>query len=211
MDSGRSIDIGPDEIRGDPGVLFGKVNRTMQAKEYVSMMTTKLYVSAVVGVYPDIGQAQSALQELKEAEFPTDDLSLVGSQEDVRQAQQGYFHPPHEVLRGALREGAALGGEIGAATGLITGLFTFLIPGLGVLAALGPLAGLLMGAGIGAVTGGPLGAVNYQDDAIEYRGLLEKGNVFVIVHCTTTAVEQQAHAVLTKTHPRELHIAPYVG
>ena len=175
------------------------------------MMTTTEYVSAVVGVYPDIGQAQSALQELNNARFPTEDLSLVGSQDDVRQAQQGTFYPPSGVLQGAVHEGGTLGGEIGAATGLLTGLVTFLMPGLGVLAALGPLAGMLMGAGIGAVTGLPLGAVNYQDDAINYRGLLEKGNVFVIVHCPTTGAEQQAHRVLRKTHPRELHIAPYVG
>jgi hypothetical protein len=174
-------------------------------------MTAKHYRSAVVSIYPDCTQAQNALQELQSADIAPDDISLVGSENDVLQARQGTFLLPSQVLHGEERKGVALSTGIGAATGLLGSLFAFLIPGLGPIVALGPLAGMLLGAGVGMIRGGPLGAVQYEDDAIDYRELLQEGNVFVIVHCATTEEEKKAHTELDKTHPRQLHIVPYVG
>ena len=174
-------------------------------------MDAKQYVSAVVGVYPDSGQAQDAFEKLKHAGISPDDISLVGSEDDLRQAQRGYYYPPAEVLGGAARAGAVRGAQIGAVTGLLTGLVTFLLPGLGVFGALGALTGMLGGAGIGVAVGGPLGAAGFQDDAIAYRTLLTGGNMLLVVHCATAEEERHAHAVLSQTSPRDLHIVPRAG
>ena len=168
-------------------------------------------VSAVVGVYPDRGQVHTALGELLKADIPAADISLVGSENDVREARLGYSHPPSEARRGAAHAGAKQGGQFGAATGLLSGFLLFLIPGLGPFAAIGPLAGLLFGAGVGTIAGGPLGAIGFQDDVIAYRVLLEEGNLLVVVHCSTAGEEKHAREVLSKTNPRELHVVPYAG
>jgi hypothetical protein len=184
----------------------------MEKGESIPMSTkAKHYVSAIVAVYPDCGQAQNALRELISAGIPREDISLVGREEDVRQAQRGDFAPPPGALRGDVRSGAVLGGEIGTATGFLSALMMFLIPGLGAFVALGALAGMLMGASIGTIAGGILGALGYQDEAIDYRALLEKGSLLVIVHCTTADEEKQARTVLSKTPLRELHRVPYAS
>ncbi|MCW3098344.1 MAG: hypothetical protein JWL77_3962 [Chthonomonadaceae bacterium] len=51
----------------------------------------------------------------------------------------------------------------------------------------------------------------YEDEAIDYRALLEKGNLLVIVHCTTADEEKQARTILSKTPLRELHRVPYAS
>jgi hypothetical protein len=171
------------------------------------MSEGKRYVGAVISVYTDCEQAQGAFEKVKQAGFSADDLSLVGSEEDVRQAQRGYSYPPSDVLRGETRRGAVLGAEVGAATGLLTGLATFLFPEMGMFAALGPLAGLLGGAGVGAAFGGPLGEVDYQDNAAEYRELLIAGNLLLVVHCATTDEERKASKILGAA---VIRIVPYV-
>jgi hypothetical protein len=184
----------------------------MEKGQSMAMSTTaKHYVSAVIAVYHDCGHAQNALRKLTSAGMPPEDLSLVGSEEDVRQAQRGEFAPPTEEYRGEVRSGAVRGGEIGAATGFLSAFMMFLIPGLGAFAALGALAGMLMGAGLGTIAGGVLGALGYEDEAIDYRALLDKGDLLVIVHCTTAEEEKQARTVLSKTPQRELHRVPYVS
>jgi hypothetical protein len=184
----------------------------MEKGQSMAMSTTaKHYVSAIVAVYPDCGQAQNALRELTIVGIPPEDISLVGREDDVLQAQRGDFAPPPEEYRGEIRAGAVLGGEIGAATGFLSAFMMFLIPGLGAFAALGALAGMLMGAGLGTIAGGVLGALGYEDGAIDYRALLEKGNLLVIVLCTTADEEKQVRMVLSKTPQRELHRVPYAS
>ena len=151
------------------------------------LQTEPQYMSAVVGIYAGHEPAQNAIEQLKRVGFRPDAISLVGSQHDMRLAQEGYFYPPAPAQEGAIRQGARQGAEMGAATGLVVGFATLLIPGLGLIAALGPLAGMLVGAGAGALTGGPLGAIGYQEDAIDYRRLLEDGSLLVIAHCVTKA------------------------
>jgi len=169
-------------------------------------MSEKQYVGAVVSIYPDCGQAQVAFEKLQQAGFSAGDLSLVGGEEDVRKAAHGYLYPPSDALRGETRAGAVKGAEVGAVTGLLTGLATFLFPELGALAALGPLAGLLGGAGVGVALGGPLGQTDYQNNAIEYRALLNEGNLLLVVHCATAVEEHRAQEILGQA---VLRVVPY--
>jgi hypothetical protein len=171
-------------------------------------MSDKRYVGAVVAVYPNNEKARAAFEALEQAGFTADDLSLVGNEEDLREAERGYYYPPAAVLGGETRAGAAKGAGVGAVTGFLTGLAAFLFPELGVFAALGPLAGLLGGAGVGAAVGGPLGQTDYQDNAAEYRALLNARRLLLVAHCATADEERRAREVLGDA---VLRVVPYAG
>jgi hypothetical protein len=159
-----------------------------------------------LGVFLDNAQAQAAFEKLTRAGFGAGDISLVGSEKDLREAEHGYYNPPAAVLHGEARSGVVEGAEIGAVTGFLTGLAMFLIPGMGPFAVIGPLAGLLGGAGVGAAVGGPLGEADFQDYAAEYRALLNAGRLLLAVHCATADEERRAQEILGDA---VLRVVPY--
>jgi len=118
----------------------------------------------VVGLFDDFDEAQSVVNDLVSAGFRRDDISVVANNAHGRfgtPASGGTTsHGPNAggAVKG-LAGGAVEGGVIGGLTGLAASLAALLIPGVGVVAALGPLAATLTGATIGAVGGGILGGL----------------------------------------------------
>ena len=96
-------------------------------------------VSAVFSSHHD---AIEAAKRVKDAGLRTSDISIIANKDVARS--------PDSVSTGAV-SGTAVGGT----AGLILGLGSVAIPGLGIVAAAGPIAGLLSG----AVTGGVIGAM----------------------------------------------------
>ncbi len=82
---------------------------------------------------------------------------------------------------------------LGALGGLLLGATALTISGIGLVIA-GPLAAVLGGAGIGAVTGGLAGALAglgvSEDDARQYEERVEAGDILVVV----AAGEREAEA-----------------
>ncbi|MFC4401769.1 low temperature-induced protein [Gracilibacillus xinjiangensis] len=81
--------------------------------------------------------------------------------------------------------GAASGGLLGGLGGLVVGLGLLTIPGIGQIAAAGPLAAVLTGAGVGAGGGGIVGALvglgMPEEQAKQYEGFLKQGKIIVLV------------------------------
>jgi hypothetical protein len=75
------------------------------------------------------------------------------------------------------REGIWLGGLFGLMAGFGSWL---LLPGMGLLALAGPLAGMCLGAFAGIIGG----QLTVTDFASEYRGRLAAENFLVLVRCT---------------------------
>lgn len=94
--------------------------------------------------------------------------------------------------------GAASGGVLGGIAGWIAGIGLLTIPGIGAVAAAGPLATILSGAGAGAGGGGMVGALVGagipEEQAKQYEKDLKEGKIIVLVEA-----EENRHNVVYHT------------
>src|SRR5687767_13185840 len=102
-----------------------------------------------VGYFRDRAAADRAYEALVQRGFDRDDISVVGrgAEGTTDRGDKG-----HDVSAG---EGAATGGI----AGLLLGAAAMLIPGIGPIVAVGPLAAALAGALTGGVTGAVVGGI----------------------------------------------------
>jgi hypothetical protein len=100
-------------------------------------------------MYDSFTAAQRAVQDLVDAGFNRDDISLIAN--DAAGEYKSYTS-----------EGDVKGNEganFGAVTGALVGLGAMLIPGIGPVVAAGPLVAALTGAGLGAAAGAITGGL----------------------------------------------------
>jgi hypothetical protein len=150
-----------------------------------------------IGVFTNHGNAESALNELRNFGVAEGDLSYVymNKDGDMRDGQTGE----------KVGQGAATGATTGAVVGGIAGLVVAngILPGLGTLFVAGPLAAALgftgaaatavAGAATGAAAGGLIGALTKvgvaKDDVDLYEKHVRAGDVLVIARATPSSVQ----------------------
>ena len=96
----------------------------------------------LTGLYNSYDDAKRAVEGLEAAGIPEADISIVASD------AEGH----HTAAGKDAGAGAAVGGVAGGAAGLLAGLGLLAIPGIGPIAAAGPLAAVLGGTAVGAAT-----------------------------------------------------------
>jgi hypothetical protein len=157
-------------------------------------MTTRR--ATVIGVFTDRGQAQAAVDDLRQAGFRDDQVGLVSRTADtggttthatghdqVREKTGLPADPTHSRWE----EGAGIGAAAGAATGAGLGLAVAanLIPGVGQVIAGGTILAILASAGTGAAVGGILGALVGlgvpEEEATYYDTQFRTGRTIVTV------------------------------
>jgi hypothetical protein len=147
----------------------------------------------VVGVFEDFTAAQLMAPKLINEGFPKEAVSVLAPDTSAEAAR--YFNTSsatHTEAGSDIGTGAAIGG-VG---GLLLGAATLLIPGLGLLYAVGPLAVMIAGATTGALTGSLVSALNgmgipeYQAQA--YEAGIREGHSHVFVRTDATNAERAA-------------------
>lgn len=145
------------------------------------------------GVFSDVATTEKAITELKANGYSSKDISVFAydkSKADVLEKETKTGVVTEDEGRGknagkGAGIGAASGGILGGLGGLVVGLGLLTIPGLGQIAAAGPLAAALTGAGIGAGGGGIVGALvglgMPEEQAKQYEGFLKQGKIIVMV------------------------------
>ena len=96
--------------------------------------------TAVFGIYRNRSQAESAVDQLIEAGFRTEDISVLLA-ENV--GTKDFAHEKHTKAPEGTATGAAAGGVVGGTLGLLAGIGALAIPGLGPFIAAGPIMALL--------------------------------------------------------------------
>jgi hypothetical protein len=148
-----------------------------------------------VGVFGDRERTQAALDRLKEAEFPLDDVSVVTKHVDEEDRALATIAPVVESqtqfesqqTAGRIGKGVLTGGSLGGAAGLLlSGLAIVAVPGLGSLAVAG--MGLATGAFYGAFSGGLINTGignNISADRIKpYIDKLTAGGYLIVIKGT---------------------------
>src|SRR6202165_1568401 len=102
--------------------------------------------TAVFGIYPNVTQAERAVDALMGAHFSNDDISVLLPD---NQGSKDFAHEKHTKAPEGTTTGVAAGGTIGGTLGLLAGIGALGIPGVGALIGAGPLWGALAGLGVG--------------------------------------------------------------
>jgi len=103
---------------------------------------------AVVGVFRDRSEASNAIEALKDAGYPVDDISILMPDEAHAKAGDDTSNTDFGAAGPAV-----VGGVLGGAAGWLVGVGSFLIPGVGPFIGAGALITSLVGAAIGASVG----------------------------------------------------------
>lgn len=159
----------------------------------------------VTALYENMETADTVVKELVENKFDPDQISIVtqGGQEEsaLHTGDTG-------AAVTAITHDAEIGAVVGGLGGLLVGLAALAIPGIGPLVAAGPIASTLLGLGVGAATGGFVGALS--DVGVSYEKLeyyaegIRQGHTLVAVHAPEERVEQ-VQAIFDRYHPVEQH------
>lgn len=118
----------------------------------------------VTAIFTSHEDAVEAAHRVKEAGLRTSDISIITNEENT------------ETQNDQISRGTVSGGVLGGAAGLLLGLGTIAIPGLGMVAAAGPIAGLLGGAVTGGIVGALVDLGIPQEKSKEYERDIREGN-----------------------------------
>jgi uncharacterized protein (TIGR02271 family) len=144
----------------------------------------------VIGTYSSLQTAHDVVNDLVNAGFHRNSISLVAHDADEKYAS----HVDRDTSMDDTAKGAGVGALVGGLGGLLLGLGALAIPGVGPVIAAGPLAAALAGAGVGAVTGGIIGALVDlgvpEDSAHMYAESVRRGNALVAAQVEDNRVNE---------------------
>ena len=140
-------------------------------------------MNTTIGVFDTHEKAIDAVQELKRAGFPVQQVSLIGKAviiDDLMRVRS---------RRGDKNMPLMIGAILGPVLGILTGVKLFAIPGLGILYGTGAIMGALAGFSIGLVLGGiPALFATLLDRGravLKYKERVVERGFQVIVHGTS--------------------------
>ena len=164
--------------------------------------------NSAVGIYKTHTEAEAAVKELQKSGFDMKKLSVVGKDYQTEENVVGFYNAGDRM-----KFWGKLGAFWGGLWGLLFGSAFFVIPGLGQLVVLGPLALMIVGALEGAVvTGGltALGAGLYslgipKDSIVKYETAVKSDKFLVIAHGSASDVAR-AKSILESTANEDLAV-----
>ena len=158
------------------------------------------------GIYPDRASFERALEALRAAEFRNSDISVILPDRD-RTTRDLVAEINSKAPEGAAT-GAGAGAALGGVLGWLVGIGALAIPGVGALAAAGPVVAALAGAGAagatGGLVGGLIGAGIPEIEAKRYAGRIREGGYLISVHCDDRIWAKRAEDILETTGGRDV-------
>ena len=176
------------------------MNNTMPGRNASTQPTITPVASgeAVVASFQSHADAEDAVRRLSEGGLPVSQIFIIGRNFETHEDIQGFYRPADAALAGA-EEGAWLGGLFGLMLGAMG---FFVLPVIGGLMVIGPLAGMIAGAiggaGVGALINGLVAAGIPRDQALKYQERLQAGEFLVNVHGSADDLGR-AHEILGAT------------
>lgn len=123
----------------------------------------------IIGVFSTRDSADLAAHEIRDRGLRVDDISILAKADD------GDAEESEDMVNDNVSDGITAGGVLGGISGLLLGAGMFMLPGLGMIAAAGPLAGLLSGAVTGGVVGGLVDLGIPEEDSQTYENHVKAG------------------------------------
>ncbi len=150
-------------------------------------------------------QAERIVERLKTGEFAADQISLVYA--DQERAGEFAIEQDNQADEGAAA-GAGTGAVVGGALGWLASVGTLIIPGVGPLIAIGPIAGILGGAVIGAGFGGIAGALigmGYNEEhARHFEKRIHQGDILISINSDSQEEINDALAICRQENAEDI-------
>lgn len=147
----------------------------------------------VIGLFDNYAEAQSVVSELLGSGFTQDDISVMAKESRPENVVVEYVEEDGTEQVHDMAKGAGTGAAIGGLAGLLVGLASLAIPGVGPVLAAGPLATFIAGAGIGATAGGLISGLTRlgvpEKDANFYAEGVRRGGTLVSVNAPDERAE----------------------
>jgi len=164
--------------------------------------------NAVVAIYENHLDAETAVKELQHSGFDMKKLSIIGKDYHADEHVVGYYNTGDRV-----KYWGKLGAVWGGFWGLLFGSAFFVIPGIGALAVGGPLVSWIVGALEGAVVVGGLSAVGAalfgigipENSILKYERSLKADKFLLVAHGTSDEVDR-AKNILQDTNSIETNV-----
>lgn len=161
--------------------------------------------TSVFGLYPNVQQAESAVDELTGSGFSNADVSVLMAD---NRGTKDFAHEKDTKAPEGTTTGVAAGGVLGGTLGLLAGIGALAIPGVGPFIAAGPIMGALAGLGVGGAVGGLVGALVGMGipeyEAKRYEGRVKNGGVLMSVHCDSSEEITRAKDILKRTGAEDI-------
>jgi len=158
------------------------------------------------GTYAERTPFERALEALQAAGFRSSDISAILPERD--RTTRDLAHEINSKAPEGAAAGATTGAAIGGVLGWLVGIGALAIPGIGAIAAAGPIVAALAGAGAAGTTGGLVGALIGagipEIEAKRYAGRVREGAYLISVHCDDRTWAKKAEEILEATGGRDV-------
>lgn len=148
----------------------------------------------LVGIFDNRQHAEIAAAKVKEQGLRTDDISIVSKQGDegdptntatgAAPSGTGTADTADASMRNGdtqvndnISDGVVSGSVLGGIAGLVIGAGSLIVPGLGIIAAAGPIAGLISGAVTGGIVGGLVDLGIPENKSRQYENDIKRGKI----------------------------------
>lgn len=160
-------------------------------------------IRTVIGTFDSFADAQEVVRDLVDEGYTARSISVLAPKASTRGAEQSAEGAPDARSKGRSAQrlesaaaSAAAGSVVGGAAGLVASLIWFVLPGIGQIAASGPIVVALSGAAAGAVAGGLIAALVElgvpEQHARQFSEALRRGSAMITLRCDGTRAERAA-------------------
>jgi uncharacterized membrane protein len=132
----------------------------------------------VVGLFDSRDHAEMAAHQIKDQGLRTEDISIVAKQSDEGGTEtDASMAKDDKQINDNISDGVVTGGVLGGIAGLLIGAGSLMLPGLGIIAAAGPITGLLSGTVTGGIVGGLVDLGIPENRSKQYESDIKRGRV----------------------------------
>jgi uncharacterized membrane protein len=151
----------------------------------------------VVAIFDNQSYAENAAKQIKDQGLRTEDISIVAREGDDAgkglDATMGTtMGTGRRGINDNISDGVITGGILGGLAGLLIGAGSMVVPGLGIVAAAGPITGLLSGAVTGGIVGGLVDLGIPEKRSRQYEADIKAGKILFSMKTDDEKVDQVA-------------------
>ncbi|WP_010246616.1 hypothetical protein [Acetivibrio cellulolyticus] len=149
----------------------------------------------VAAIFDNYSNAENAAKQIKDQGLRTDDISIIAKNKDEgyegNNTTTGFnMGTSPKGVNDNISDGVITGGILGGLAGLLIGAGSMVIPGLGIIAAAGPITGLLSGAVTGGVVGGLVDLGIPENKSRQYETDIKAGKILFSMKTDDDKVSQ---------------------
>jgi uncharacterized membrane protein len=154
----------------------------------------------IAAIFEHYSNAENAAREIRDRNLGAEDISIVARHDDEKSwGTQATMNTKDRAKNDNISDGVMTGGILGGLAGLLIGAGSMAVPGLGIVAAAGPITGLLSGAVTGGIVGGLIDLGIPEDKGKQYETDIKAGKILFSMKVDNDRIDQVAE-ILRNNH-----------